>query len=168
MLTFFARLIDKLVFAIAGVTAMQLPALMQQYQQRLSGHLSEAQYQLGKYQQIADEHYQGNIASLIEQYRNNTDPGINAAGDLVYQLVDRISVFSTKLQHLQTGDYIQQVYYFVSEIEHSIFTATLQDFQPSIPLESSAIATGVIGAVLISSLLHIILNALQLPFKRYA
>lgn len=152
MFRFITSTVDKVLFAINLVLAMQIPAFIQQYSQRLAGHLSEAKYQLEKYQAIAEQHYQGNILRLVEQYRANSDPGINAAGDVVFQLIDRISTLGSQVGHLNHPDYFHKLYYFFTELDISLFKATLVDYQLSIPLGIPALATGLIVAIVLNIL----------------
>ena len=155
MFKFIFSTFDKILFAVNAIIAMQLPGFIQQYGQRISGHLAEAQYQLQKYQYIADQHYQGDILLLVKRYQMNSDPGINAAGDVVFDLIERISLLSKQVSHLFESDYVTQIYYFFIEIDLDIAKATLQDYQLTIPLNIAAIATGIgfaIFASLISSM----------------
>ncbi|MDN3651395.1 DUF2937 family protein [Thalassotalea ponticola] len=153
MITFLFRLADKLIFACSAVAAMQLPALMQQYTQRLAGHLAEANYQLEQYQSIADNHYQSNLSSLVVAYRDNSDAAIRQTGELVYQLIDRVSVLTDKVNALTEKDYLTRLYYFVSDIEPDVLRATIQDFEPSLPLTVQALSTGVAAAIIVTSVL---------------
>lgn len=161
MFKFIFSSLDKILFAVNAILAMQLPGFIQQYGQRISGHLAEAQYQLQKYQYIADQHYQGDILLLVKRYQTNSDPGINAAGDVVFDLIERISVLTKQVSHLFDSDYLSQIYYFIIEIDLDIARATLQDYQLTVPLNTAAIATGIGFAVFASFISVITLNLFQ-------
>lgn len=153
MLGFFTNILDRILFATSMIIAMQLPAFIQQYSQRLAGHLSEAKYQLENYQVIADQHYQGDILLLIKRYQANSDPGINAAADVVFQLIDRISILASQLQHLNHSDYFHKIFYFVSDLNLPLAKATLQDYQLSIPLDLPSLLTGLVVAIIVGFLM---------------
>ncbi|WNC74109.1 DUF2937 family protein [Thalassotalea psychrophila] len=161
MLRFICSTFDKILFSVNAVVAMQLPGFIQQYGQRISGHLAEAQYQLQKYQYIADQHYQGDILLLVRRYQMNSDPGINAAGDVVFDLIDRISLLTKHVSHLFESDYFLQIYYFIIELDLEIARATLQDYQLTIPLNIAAIATGIGFAVFVSLISGMTLKIFQ-------
>ncbi|WOH38492.1 DUF2937 family protein [Thalassotalea fonticola] len=161
MFKFIFSSLDKILFSVNVVLAMQLPGFIQQYGQRISGHLAEAQYQLQKYQYIADQHYQGDILLLVKRYQMNSDPGINAAGDVVFDLIERISLLTHHVAHLFESDYFAKIYYFIIEIDLDIAKATLQDYQLTIPLNTAAIATGIGFAIFVSVISTMTLNLFQ-------
>lgn len=47
-------LFDRILFTVSFILGVQAPEFMQQYIQRLSGHLDEAKHQLQQFQLIAD------------------------------------------------------------------------------------------------------------------
>ncbi len=162
MLAFIGKSLDRLLFACIFISAVQLPEFIQQYSQRLAGHLDEAKYQLIKFQDIANIHYQGNLMNLISQYQTNTDPAINATGQMVVELIDRIALLSNQVQHLFHSDYLSKVYYFFSHFDADIANATLRDYQLSIPLEQNALLTGALVAVIVSLISSATFSAMRL------
>ncbi|KGJ98720.1 DUF2937 family protein [Thalassotalea sp. ND16A] len=150
MLKFIGNTLDRVLFAINMVVAMQLPGFIQQYGQRLAGHLDEAKYQLANYQYIADQHYQGDIQLLVKRYQTNSDPGINAAGDLVFELIERISLLTAQVEHLFNRNFFSKIYYFIIEIDLAVAQATLRDYQLSIPLDKASLLIGFVFAVVVS------------------
>ena len=158
MMAFCRTLLDRITFTVLTVIAMQLPSFILQYTQRLAGHLDEAKYQLSKYQYIADQHYQGDILLLVKRYQMNSDPGIAAAGDIVYSLIDRISMLSQSLADLNQQQYISKVYSFITNMDTSMAKATLQDYQLTIPLNIESLATGLIFALGVSYIISLIFS----------
>lgn len=150
MFHFFGKTIDRVLFAVNFIIAVQLPAFIQQYSQRIAGHLDEAKLQLGNYQFIADQHYQGDLGKLVGQYQANSDPSIEAIGTLVNQLVLRTTELSQKVAHLQQSDYLDRMYYFFIDMDMSILQALIPSFQLSIPMETNALVTGFVFAIMIS------------------
>ncbi len=57
MLTLINNIIDRCFFTVTFILGVQLPEFMQQYQQRLGGHLAEAQSQLAQFEVIAQQHF---------------------------------------------------------------------------------------------------------------
>lgn len=154
MFRFIAHTLDRIMFAVNFILAVQIPGFIHQYTQRLSGHLDEAQYQLSNYQGIADQHYQGDLLLLIKRYQTNSEPGIRASGNLVMDLVERVSTLSEQVNQLVSTDYLTMLYYFVANIDLDIAKATLYDYKLSIPIEVTAISTGVVVAIVASMIAH--------------
>ncbi|MEW6999473.1 DUF2937 family protein [Colwelliaceae bacterium BS250] len=154
MLRFLVHTFDRIMFAVNFILAVQIPSFIHQYTQRLSGHLDEAKYQLSNYQVIADQHYQGDLLLLIKRYQTNSEPGIRASGNLVMDLVDRVTALSEQVSQLINNDYLTMIYYFVANIDLSIAKATLYDYQLSVPIEVTAISTGIVVAIVASMIAH--------------
>lgn len=152
MLAFIGKSLDRVLFACIFISAVQLPEFIQQYSQRLAGHLDEAKYQLIKFQDIADLHYQGNLSQLISQYQLNSDPAIKATGQVVADLMERIALLTNQVHHLFSPDYLAKLYYFFRHFDPEIGQATLHDYQLSIPLEQNALFTGLFVAISLSLL----------------
>ncbi|WP_394173272.1 DUF2937 family protein [Thalassotalea litorea] len=148
MFRLIASLSDKIIFTVTCLLGMQIPAFINAYKQRLAGHLDEAHLQLQSFQSIADKHHHGDISQLLVAYRNSGDPGVHASAELVLNLIDRIAWLTSHLNNLTQGDYLQQVYYFLTGMDSAIARATLHDFQLALPLQPSALATGLILALL--------------------
>ena len=77
------QLIDRVLFTLAFLIGVQLPGFIQQYSQRLSGHLAEAENQLQQYQNLADLHFNGQLTQLVSRYQSNPDPAINEVAAIV-------------------------------------------------------------------------------------
>ncbi|TKB45844.1 DUF2937 family protein [Thalassotalea mangrovi] len=147
MFHFIASIIDRLIFMVTFIVGMQLPAFINAYRQRVAGHLDEAQIQLLNFQSIADKHHQGDITQLLAAYRSSADPGVNASAELVLNLIDRIALLKNHLSKLSEGEYVQQIYYFITGLDSTIAKATLNDYQIALPVELSALATGLLVAL---------------------
>lgn len=162
MFTFVQHTFDRIIFAVNFILAMQLPGFIQQYSQRIAGHLDEAKYQLNNYQLIADQHYQGDLLLMVNRYQINSDPGIRSSGDLIMNLIDRITYLSEQVEHLLHGDYFYKIFFFVKEIDFSIARATLTDYQLTVPLHFNAIVTGLVFAIVASLIAHFTANLFKM------
>ena len=146
MLKLISTLFDRIIFTLSFILGVQAPEFMQQYIQRLSGHLDEAKFQLQQFQSIADLQFNGDLALLIERYKINSDSAIVQTGEVVSSIVNRVSGFELQLNQLQHHDYATQLYHFVQQIDLPMAKATLTDFQLAVPLEIGALSTGAIFA----------------------
>lgn len=157
---------DRFLFTFNFIIGVQLPEFMQQYLQRLSGHLTEANYQLQQFQHIADIQFNGNLSVLIERYGNNTDVAIQKTGQLIESLATRVTVYEQHIQHLQHGDYLQRLTYFVKEINLSMAKATIEHFQLAIPLQPNALATGLVFAISIIAIQALLVCGVKWLFRQ--
>lgn len=148
MFKLFNQLIDRCFFVINFIIGLQLPAFIQQYAQRLSGHLHEASYQLGQFEVIADSQYRGNLAALIANYQHHSDSAVVQTGNLIANLVTRVERYQQQIDHLQQEDYLHRLYYFFKELNLDMANATLRDYTLAIPLEMPALVTGLVLAII--------------------
>ncbi|WDE02970.1 DUF2937 family protein [Thalassomonas viridans] len=144
-----ATLIDRCLFTVFFILGLQVPEFMQQYTQRLSGHLHEAHYQLEQFQAIADNQFQGNLLALIKRYQSNNDDVFQQTGQMIENLMLRIEGFNQNLTNLQQGDYLNRLYYFITQLDSQLAAATLEQYQLAIPVDINALTTGVTFAIIL-------------------
>lgn len=163
MLTLINTLIDRCMFTLMFILGVQLPEFINQYIQRLSGHLEESKKQLTNYQSLAEQYFDGNITLLIKQYKSNTDPIIVDTATVVEQLMQRTHYLSNHLNSINTEDYLQQLIHFASEFDPQLISKTAEFYKLAIPLNVNALSTGAVIA-----LFFIIFNlACTTCYKRY-
>tara|TARA_B110000090_G_scaffold200824_1_gene242198 strand:- start:1249 stop:1791 length:543 start_codon:yes stop_codon:yes gene_type:complete len=141
------RLFDRILFTLSFILGVQAPEFMQQYIQRLSGHLDEATHQLKQFQTVADLQFNGDLNLMVARYQANTDTAIAQTGGVIGAMNERVTGFEFQLSQLQNHDYITQLYYFIWQIDLSMAQATLTDFKLAIPIEIGALLTGAIFAI---------------------
>lgn len=142
MLTLINTLIDRCMFTLMFILGVQLPEFINQYIQRLSGHLEESKKQLLNYQSLAEQYFDGNITLLIKQYKSNSDPIIVDSASVIEQLVQRTHYLSTHLNAINTEDYFQQLLQFATQFDAQLVTKTAEFYQLAIPLNINALSTG--------------------------
>ena len=79
LLTTGEKLIDRILCVAGAVLFSQAPEYMQQYLQRLGGHLAEARRQLAQFEEIARQAGR-TLQELSAQYATNADPTIIGMG----------------------------------------------------------------------------------------
>ncbi|MDG1751090.1 MAG: DUF2937 family protein [Thalassotalea sp.] len=163
MLTLINTLIDRCMFTLMFILGVQLPEFINQYIQRLSGHLEESKRQLINYQSIAEQYFDGNITLLIKQYKSNADPIIVDSANVIEQLMQRTNYLSTHLTSLNTDDYVQQLFQFARHFDQQLLTKTAEFYKLAIPLNINALATGAV----IASLFIIFNFCCSSCYKRY-
>jgi hypothetical protein len=165
MLTLINNIIDRCFFTAAFILGVQLPEFIKQYLQRLAGHLDEAQAQLAQFQQIAQQHFDGSLVTMISRYKSNTESSIISTGELIERLVARAQYLQLHFEQISTVDYINQLYQMFLHFDAQIAQATLVQFSMAIPLKTDALLTG--ATIAISSLIlkALFMIAIRYPFR---
>ncbi len=165
MLALINNILDRCFFTVTFIIGVQLPEFMQQYQQRLAGHLNEAQLQLAQFQDIAQQHFDGSLITMITRYKNNSEASIISTGELIERLSTRVEYLTTHLAQINTTDYVNSIYQFIWHLDKQIAAGTVENFSMAIPLELHAIATGATLAITALIAKEILVIAVKSPFK---
>jgi len=166
MFTLINNIIDRCFFTAIFILGVQLPEFMQQYQQRLAGHLAEAQSQLNQFEIIAQQHFDGSIITMVTRYKDNSEAAIVSTGELIERLSLRVEYLSTHLAQITQSDYLHNVYLFIWHLDNEIARGTAEHFSMAIPLEINAIATGGTLAITTLILKAICVNLIKCQFKK--
>ena len=124
-------LLGTVLAAVAGVAFAQLPAFIQQYLQRLGGHVDEAQL---------------NLSQVITgaSFRTLDAP---AREVLTVSLNQRVSELETGEQAITSASASVRPFIFVRELDPDIAMATFRAFEPAVPLSTAGLIYGVTGIV---------------------
>jgi hypothetical protein len=124
-------LLGTILAAVAGVCFAQLPAFIQQYLQRLGGHVDEAQLNLSQITTGAG-------------FRTLDAP---AREILTVSLTQRVSSLETGEQAIASASASVRPFIFVRELDPDIAMATFRAFEPAVPLSTAGLIYGVAGMV---------------------
>lgn len=136
---------------------MQLPQFIDHYTQHLAGYYNAQQDQLKQYKAIATLNYDGHLNTLIANFKANSSPEIQQVGRQVATLKASVKSLRKDVETLSTGDYPTQLYFLATSIDVKLAQSTLQMLKPGIPLNQSALITGVLGG-LIMNLIWLIIS----------
>lgn len=156
MLKYIFKLFDNALFTIVFIVGIQLPAFINAYSQRLSGHLNEAEVYLSKFQSIADLQYQGNLEQLVSAFKSNSDDAIQKMSSVILENIESVNSYQQQIIHLESTDYLHRLYYFMIQVDIEKASATFSQFVPAIPLEVNAIITGIVFSLFFSALIHLL------------
>lgn len=141
--------LDYCLFTLGFILAVQLPEFIQQYKQYLAGKLSEVQWHLNGYQQIADQNYQGSISALIEDYQTSGKQAIEQTGQLVSEMLDRKQMLTEAITAFDSGNYLERVLNLLNYTNVSDVKTVLGYYQLAVPLTLEALASGIFFAFLL-------------------
>lgn len=126
-------LAGTIVAAISGLAALQLPAFIHAYLQRLGGHIDEARIGLTALKGN-DTVMQAGEAALRDR--------LSASAQARIDMLEAAQAAIT-----QAGPFEQPVRFF-SNLDRDIALATAQSFVPAVPLDVPSLIFAVIGIVL--------------------
>ena len=127
----FDALLGTVVAALAGLGFAQFPAFIQQYLQRLGGHVDEAQLNLS---QITGN---ASVRALDAPVRQV----------LAVSLEARVSDLEAGEQAIGGAAASVRPFIFVRELDIDIAVATLRAFEPALPLSMAGLIYGLAGIV---------------------
>lgn len=129
----FSSLLDR-VFVVAGAfIGSQVPAFMQQYTNRLAGHVEELKHLVEAIQKSASLSGK-TLDQYIHKFLTNSDQDFVQQGEFMQSLVNRWDSFSTALRHLSESTVWSRPFVFIRELHYDVAGSTLYSFQPNIVL----------------------------------
>ena len=127
----FDALLGTILAAATGVCFAQLPAFIQQYLQRLGGHVDEAHLNLS---QIATDAH----------LRTLDTPTLQV---LTVSLEQRVSALEAGEQAISGASASVRPFIFLREFDMDIAMATLRAFEPAVPLSTAGLVYALTGIV---------------------
>ncbi|WP_166372048.1 DUF2937 family protein [Psychromonas sp. SA13A] len=157
MLSVIKRYSLQLVFTISLLLGLQLPNFLQQYELRLQGHFAEAKMQLGKFQSLADQYFQGDLQALIAQHKSSDVRVFKDEALLIESHYLRVQQLQQQIDILD-----QPIWYRLWSLSQQIKQPIVKEawfgYQANIILNQQAILVGVVVAVLMMLCLEILLG----------
>src|SRR6266540_5882140 len=86
--------IDRLLCVLGTIAFSQIPEFMQQYLQRLGGHLDEARRQLAQFREVAAQSGL-TLDRLITQTNVNSDPAVAKLSTVMTESMNRVTSLET-------------------------------------------------------------------------
>jgi hypothetical protein len=124
-------LLGTILAAVTGMCFAQLPAFMQQYLQRLGGHVDEARLSLLQ-------------ITAGENVRTLDAPTLQV---LTVSMEHRVSALEAGEQAIRGASASVRPFVFLREFDSDIATATLRAFEPAVPLNFAGLVYALTGIV---------------------
>lgn len=154
--------LDRVLCVLGAVLFSQAPEFMQQYLQRLGGHLDEARRQLDEYQTAATQSGQ-TLAQLIQHAGASPDPGVSRLAGVIAGTQTRVAQLAADEQAIRAAHALARPFVFVRHADAAIARATWQHFRPAVPTTLEGLFYALLGLFLLVSLYH---GAVKLPIRR--
>ncbi|CUI16805.1 conserved hypothetical protein [Candidatus Protochlamydia naegleriophila] len=138
------RILDRLFVVMGAFIGSQIPEFMQQYTQRLAGHVSELNHLLDGLRQVA-----ANSGKTLEEYIHkfviNGDPDFVRQGEFMQGMVSRWQELSQALTHLTESSFLGRPFVFFTELNYPIAKAAFAAYQPGLNLTLEGLSYTGIG-----------------------
>jgi hypothetical protein len=161
----FDGLADRVLCVFGAVLFSQGPEFMQQYLQRLGGHLDEARRQLGIFQQTAAQAGLS-LDQFIGQTGANTDPAVARLGGVMSDAVSRVASLQSAHDSLLHAAIWERPFVFVRHLDVAIARATGNVYQPAVPTTVEGLVYAATGMLLVLAIYHLGLKRLFFLFRR--
>lgn len=128
MIAWIVSFFDRLFAFIGALLFSQIPSFMQQYQQQLSGHITELNFQLTLLRQIADKSGKS-LDEYIKKFLNSEDPDFSRQGEYLQNMVIRYVDMSSSYVQLKDADVWHRPLVFVNNYYHDIAWKTYDNYE---------------------------------------
>lgn len=152
------RLLDKLVFGVALIVALQMPLLVDHYHQYLSGWYKATQWQVDGYEATAKTHQFADAQAMIENHLKNTEPSVRADAEQKLETLELFADLRLGMDTFATGNLLEKMLFMLHPDRIHVLKDVTQNFKLGIPLNPSGLAFAVVFALLLNFLI-------MLPFR---
>lgn len=158
------HLIDRLCI-IAGVFAgSQIPEFIQQYSQRLAGHVHELERLLAQLRQTAS-YSNKTLDQYIQKFMASSDPDFASQGHFMNGIFTRWEELNQALNHLSQSSPWSRPFIFWGDFQYDIARSAFDSFQPAINLTLEGLCYAGLGGVAAWALFRLISAAISRCFS---
>jgi len=157
-------LIDRLLCVLGVLVFSQGPEFIQQYLQRLGGHLDEARRQLAQFRDVAAQSGL-TLDRLIAQTSANADTAVANLGGVMSASVERVAELESAQAAIQNASIWSKPFVFLRHVDPSIAQATWDIYRPAVPTTAEGIVYALLGMFVFLSLYH---GLIRFPITRAA
>jgi hypothetical protein len=157
------RLLDRVLCVAGAVLFSQAPEFMQQYLQRLEGHLDEARLVLGRFRDAASQSGMS-LDQLVTGTAQNPDPAMVKLGVVVRESMARVDALAAADAALRGASVWARPFVFLAHLDRGIARATLSIYRPAVPTTAEGFLYAGVGIVAMLALYHL---AIRGPIARH-
>lgn len=156
--------IDRVLCVIGTIVFSQFPEFMQQYLQRLGGHLDEARRHVEQFRSVANQ--SGiTLERLITQTGANSDIAVAKLGGVMTETLERLTELQGAHDALESATLWTRPLVFLQNLDREIAHATWSVFKPAIPTTVEGLVYAATGMLVLLMFYH---GAVRYPITRAA
>ncbi len=161
----FDGVIDRVLCVCGAVLFSQGPEFMQQYLQRLGGHLAEAQRQLGLFRDAAAQ-AGATLDQFIIQTRANPNAGLRQLGSVMNDAAERTASLQAAHDALLQSSLWTRPFIFFRHLDLGISQETWAIYRPAVPTTLEGLLYALAGMLVFLLLYHVGLKSLLSLVRR--
>jgi hypothetical protein len=146
--------LDRVLCVVGAVAFSQMPEFMQQYLQRLEGHLDEAKLVVSRFTEAAAQSGMS-LEQLAAGAARNPDPSMGRLGGVVREAVARVSDLAAADDALRHASLWTRPFVFFAHLDRGIARATLEIYRPAVPTTAEGFLYAAVGMVLVLAFYHV-------------
>ncbi len=147
-------LLDRVLCVAGAVFFSQAPEFMQQYAQRLGGHVNEARLQVAQYERVATESGMS-LERFITHTETNPDATVSRLGSVMHQSTERLRDLENSQQAIMDSGLFGRPFAFLQHLDTEIAQATWTVYKPAVPTTVEGLVYAIAGMALILGLYHL-------------
>jgi hypothetical protein len=155
-------LLDRALCVLGAVIFSQAPEFMQQYLQRLGGHLDEARRHLRQFQDTAAQSGL-TLDRFITQTNANADPAVAKLGAVMSDATTRVQSLDAARTAIQDASLWARPFAFLGHLDPAIAHATWTDFKPAVPTTAEGLVYALGGMLVLLAAYHL---GIKYPIRR--
>jgi len=155
-------LLDRLLCVVGAVLFSQLPEFIQQYLQRLGGHLDEARRQLEQFRAVAAQS-DLTLDQLIARNLGSGEPTVARLGRVIQATTERVDALAAADAAIRQASMLSRPFVFLRHLDFSIVHATWTIFKPAVPTTVEGLFYSACGVLLALAFYH---GGVKLPIRR--
>lgn len=145
--------LDRMLCVGGALAFSQGPEFIQQYMQRLGGHVDEARRQVAQFRQTAEQSGV-TLERLITQTNSNADPAVAKLGGVISSATERLSSLESGQNAIVQSSLFQRPFVFVRHMDSEIAQSTWSVFKPALPTTLEGIVYAVVGMIVLVCIYH--------------
>ncbi|HEY5078215.1 MAG TPA: DUF2937 family protein [Opitutaceae bacterium] len=152
------RILDRVLCVCGAVGFSQLPEFMQQYLQRLEGHLDEARLQVERFKEAAAQ-AGTTLDQMIVGAGQNPDPAMARLGGVIRAAVARVDELGAADASMRSASAWTRPFAFLAHVDWGIARATWAIYRPAVPTTAEGLVYAGAGMVFALALYHLCVRA---------
>lgn len=157
-------IVDRLCIVAGAFAGSQIPQFMQQYSQRLAGHVSELQQLIDQLRTVA-AHSNKSLEEYIQKFLASTDADFAHQGHFMQGMVARWEELNGALLHLMQSSAWTRPLVFMKDLQSDIAHSTFASFQPGINLSVEGLCYAGIGSLMGWAIYQLISKLLKIVYE---
>ena len=151
------RILDRVLCVVGAVAFSQFPEFMQQYLQRLEGHLDEARLALERLKDLAAQ--SGMTLDQLEAgAAQNPDRAMGSLGGIVRAASARVQELGMADQALRQASAWTRPFAFLRHLDWGIARATLSIYRPAVPTTAEGLVYAAAGMIAVLCVYHLLVR----------